>query len=201
VSLKNGTPERLSLSGSHGQRPWVKQVLIFNPQCGRVSEVEAKMRHSLEVGFSFGLTSGVITTLGLMIGLHSGTHSKIAVIGGILTIAIADAFSDALGIHISEESEGAHSTKEVWESTIATFLAKFIIALTFIVPVLVLALSTAMIASIVYGLVAVCALSYALAKKGGNRPFGVISEHLLITALVIITTHYAGELIASLFGG
>ncbi|MEO0185998.1 MAG: VIT1/CCC1 transporter family protein, partial [candidate division WOR-3 bacterium] len=75
------------------------------------------LKHSLKTGFSFGSTSGIITTLGLMVGLHSGTHSKIVVIGGILTIAIADAFSDALGIHVSEESENKHSTKEIWEST------------------------------------------------------------------------------------
>lgn len=37
----------------------------------------------------------------LMAGLHSGTHSRAIVIGGILTIAIADAMSDALGIHVS----------------------------------------------------------------------------------------------------
>ena len=59
------------------------------------------MEHSLKVGFSFGITSGIITTLGLMVGLNSSTNSKVAVIGGILIIAIADAFSDALGIHIS----------------------------------------------------------------------------------------------------
>ncbi len=60
-----------------------------------------KLKHSLKIGFSFGLASGIITTLGLIVGLHSGTHSKKVVIGGILTIAIADAFSDALGIHLS----------------------------------------------------------------------------------------------------
>jgi len=87
------------------------------------------MKHSLKIGFSFGLTSGIITTLGLIVGLHSGTHSKLVILGGILIIAIADAFSDALGIHISEESEGKHTTKEIWESTIATFLAKFVFAL------------------------------------------------------------------------
>jgi VIT1/CCC1 family predicted Fe2+/Mn2+ transporter len=84
------------------------------------------MKHSLKTGFSFGLTSGIITTLGLMVGLHSGTHSKLVVVGGILTIAIADAFSDALGIHISEESENKHTKKEIWESTISTFLSKFV---------------------------------------------------------------------------
>lgn len=158
------------------------------------------MRHSLEVGFSFGLTSGVITTLGLMVGLHSGTHSKLAVVGGILTIAIADAFSDGLGIHISEETEGKHTAGEIWESTFATFAAKFLVALTFVVPVLVLQLDKAMIASIIYGISLLAILSYYLAKKAGDNPWEVIGEHLLITMAVIITTHYAGELIASLFG-
>jgi len=84
------------------------------------------------------LTSAVITTLGLMIGLHSGTHSKLAVIGGILTIAVADAFSDALGIHMSEESEGKHTAREIWLSTIFTFLFKLVFGLSFAIPALIL---------------------------------------------------------------
>ena len=108
------------------------------------------LNHSLKIGFSFGLTSGIITTLGLMVGLHSGTHSKLAVIGGVLTIAIADSFSDAMGIHISEESENKHTTREIWESTIATFASKFVFALSFIIPVLLLKeLSTAVIVSVI----------------------------------------------------
>lgn len=62
------------------------------------------MKASWMTGLSFGLTSGVITTLGLIVGLHAGTHSRMVVIGGILTVAISDAMSDALGIHISEEA-------------------------------------------------------------------------------------------------
>jgi len=38
------------------------------------------------------------------------------VLSGIFTITIADAFSDALGIHVSKEVENAHSVKEVWSS-------------------------------------------------------------------------------------
>ena len=49
------------------------------------------MKHPFTTGLSFGTTSGVITTLGLIVGLHSGTHSALAVIGGIITIAIAPA--------------------------------------------------------------------------------------------------------------
>jgi VIT1/CCC1 family predicted Fe2+/Mn2+ transporter len=158
------------------------------------------MKHSLRVGFSFGLTSGIITTLGLMVGLHSGTHSKLVVIGGVLTIAIADAFSDALGIHISEESENKHSTKEIWESTIATFLSKFAFALTFIIPVLLFELSTAILVSIVWGLSMLSILSFSIAKEQKEKPLKVIAEHLAIALVVIVITHYVGDWISSAIG-
>ncbi|MFC1767941.1 hypothetical protein ACFLZ2_05320 [Candidatus Margulisiibacteriota bacterium] len=157
------------------------------------------MNHSLKTGLCFGLTSAVITTLGLMVGLSSGTGSKLAVLGGILTIAIADAFSDALGIHIAEESEGKHTAKEVWESTGATFASKLIFALTFIIPVLLFTLQTAIIVSIFWGLSALAALSYILAKDEGNKPLKVITEHLFIALLVIAATHYVGKWISSFF--
>ena len=47
-------------------------------------------------GVYFGATSGVITTVGLIAGLYAGTESVVAVLGGILVIAVADAMSDAL---------------------------------------------------------------------------------------------------------
>lgn len=155
------------------------------------------MKHSIKTGLSFGLTSGIITTLGLMVGLHAGTHSKIAVLGGILTIAIADAFSDALGIHISEESENVHCAKDIWEATIYTFLFKFIFALTFIAPVLLLNLTTAVIASVIWGISALSLLSYMIAKQENNKPGPAVAEHLLIAFAVIIITHYAGDWIAT----
>ncbi len=158
------------------------------------------MKHSLIVGFSFGLTSGIITTLGLMVGLHSGTHSKLVVIGGVLTIAIADAFSDALGIHISEESENKHTATEIWESTIATFLSKFVFALTFIVPLLLLQLTTAIIVSVVWGLSLLGLFSFYIAKVQGVKPWKVVIEHLVIAVVVIILTHYAGDWISSTLG-
>ena len=103
------------------------------------------MNDSLRTGITFGLTSGAITTLGLMVGLQAGTHSKFVVLGGILTIAIADAFSDAVGIHVAEEAENVHTTHEIWVATLATFFSKFIFSLTFVVPVLFFDLSTAVV--------------------------------------------------------
>jgi len=157
------------------------------------------MKSLLRSGFSFGLTSGIITTLGLMVGLHSGTHSKLVVIGGILTIAIADAFSDALGIHVSEESKNKYSEKQVWAATTATFLSKLFFALTFLIPVLLFELSTAIIISLIWGLSVLGVLSYDIARKQKEKPWKVIVEHLLIAVVVVIITHYVGEWIARVF--
>ncbi len=156
------------------------------------------MKDWLRTGVSFGLTSAVITTLGLMVGLQSGTGSKLVVIGGVLTIAIADAFSDALGIHVSEESENVHTPRQVWGATVATFLAKFVFALTFIVPVLLLPLSAAVVVSVAWGLSILAILSYFMARAQGERSWKIIGEHVLIAVVVIAITHWVGHWVSTL---
>jgi len=158
------------------------------------------MKDSLRTGITFGLTSAVITTLGLMVGLHSGTHSRVVVLGGILTIAIADAFSDALGIHVSEESENVHTVKQIWGATTATFLSKFLFALTFAIPIVFLPLFTAIVVSLIWGLSILSILSYAMAKSQGEPPWKVVGEHILIAIVVISITHFVGDWVNSLGG-
>ena len=158
------------------------------------------LNHSIKIGFSFGLTSGIITTLGLMVGLNSSTHSKLAVIGGILTIAIADSLSDALGIHVCEESENVHTTKEIWQSTFATFFSKFIFALTFLIPVLIFSdLSRAVGVNVVWGLTLLAILSYLIARNQSTKTWQAVAEHLAIAVAVIIIAYYVGMWISSTF--
>ena len=92
-------------------------------------------------GLFFGATSGVITTIGLIVGLNSGTRSITAVLGGILVIAVADAMSDALGIHLAEESDPETDHGHVWAATIMTFVTKFVFSISFAVPLLLLPLA------------------------------------------------------------
>jgi VIT1/CCC1 family predicted Fe2+/Mn2+ transporter len=157
------------------------------------------MKHSVKIGFSFGFTSAIITTLGLIVGLHSGTHSKPVIIGAILTIAVADAFSDALGIHVSEESENKHTKKEIFMSTISTFFSKFIFPLSFIIPMLIFDLSTSIIIGVIWGLLVLAILSLTISKEKKENPWESIAEHLIIALVVIVITHYVGEWIASIF--
>ena len=156
------------------------------------------MKESLRAGLGFGLTSGIITTLGLMVGLYSGTNSKMIIINGILIIAIADALSDSLGMHISKEAELDQSHKQVWEATIATFLAKFIFALTFIVPFLFLAVKEAVIVGIIWGFILLTGFNIYLIRQKKKKSYFPILEHLALAVIVIIITFLVGKVIALL---
>ena len=143
-------------------------------------------------GLFFGATSGVITTIGLITGLNSGTGSVAAVLGGIFVIAVADAMSDALGIHLAEEANPNTTTGHVWAATISTFLNKFIFALSFAVPLLLLPLDTAVAASLLWGMLVIVVLSYFLARTQNSKPLHVIGEHLGIAVLVVVLSHFIG---------
>lgn len=153
----------------------------------------------LKVGLSFGITSGVISTLGMIAGLASSTQSRIAVIGGIITIAIADAMSDAFGIHISSESRRFSSDKEVWVSTISTLITKMITALTFIVPVIYFSFFNAILINICWGLIVLTILSFLIAKKQGESPARVILEHIIIGIIVILLSAGVGNFVRDFF--
>lgn len=156
------------------------------------------MKHWLRTGISFGLTSAVITTLGLIVGLHSGSHSRSVIFAGILTIAIADAFSDALGIHISEEADKTNTFRQIWGATVSTFLTKFLVAITFAVPVLLLSLPVAIIVNLIWGMSILSFLSYVIAKLQGDPPWKTVGEHFLIAILVIAVTHCVGDWIGTI---
>jgi len=151
-------------------------------------------------GLFFGATSGVITTIGLLTGLYAGTGAVAAVLGGILVIAVADAMSDALGIHLAEEADPETTTQHVWSATIATFFSKFIFAISFAVPLLLLPLETAVIVSVAWGMLVITVLSYFLARSQGERPLPIIAEHLGIAILVVLLSHWIGAWVGATFG-
>lgn len=153
------------------------------------------MKNSKKRGLGFGITSGVITTLGLMVGLYEATNSRLAILGGIITIAVADAFSDSFGMHLSEEAAGK-STKAVWESTFSTFIFKFLTAIIFIIPLLILELKEAVITNVSFGLLILAGFTFKIAKKNKIK---AILEHLSISIFVILITLFVGKGINLLF--
>jgi len=154
------------------------------------------MNRSSKFGLSFGATSGIITTLGLIVGLAASDATRATIVGGVLTIAFADAFSDALGIHISEESENL-SKSQVWAATFFTFISKIIIPLTFLVPLTLTSPTSALIASIIWGIVLLTLINYIFSPK--IHRWKAITGHLVISLVVIIIGFIIGQYIRDVF--
>jgi len=139
-------------------------------------------------GIFFGATSGVITTIGLITGLSAGTNSLVAVLGGILVVAVADAMSDALGIHIAQEADPESTTQHIWAATFWTFLTKLVVALSFALPLIWLPLQVAVAVAIGWGFLVITLLSAYLARTQRVAALPVIAEHLGITMVVVAST-------------
>jgi len=143
-------------------------------------------------GIFFGATSGVITTIGLIVGLHAGTQSIVAVLGGILVVAVADAASDAMGIHLAQEADPESTHDHIWAATIWTFVTKLVVALSFALPLLWLPLQTAVIVCVSWGLLVITLLSIYLARVQRSNALHVITEHLGITIIVVTVSYFIG---------
>jgi VIT1/CCC1 family predicted Fe2+/Mn2+ transporter len=78
------------------------------------------------------------------------------------------------------------------------FLAKFLFAVTFVVPVILFPLPTAIVISLIWGLSILSLLSYFIAKSQSEPPWKIVGEHLMIAILVIGITHWVGDWIGKL---
>ena len=150
-------------------------------------------------GIFFGATSGVITTIGLITGLNAGTNSLVAVLGGILVVAVADAMSDALGIHIAQEADPDSTEEHIWAATIWTFLTKLFVALSFALPLLWLPLQMAVAVAVGWGLLVITLLSVYLARMQRIPALPIVTEHLVIAIVVVAISHYIGIWVSSAF--
>ena len=157
------------------------------------------IKNCLKSSIGFGIASGIITTLGLMVGLYSSTFSRGVVIAGILTIAIADSLSDAMGMHLAEETEGVHTDREIWNSTFFTFLTKFIVTISFLPSFFIFSLKFSIISNILWGFILIFIFSYLLSIQQKKRPIKAALEHSFLLLAVVVITYIVGRGIDKLF--
>jgi VIT1/CCC1 family predicted Fe2+/Mn2+ transporter len=108
--------------------------------------------------------------------------------------------SDALGIHLAVEADPNATITHIWSATISTFLNKFFFALSFAIPLLLLPLEQAVIASLLWGMLVIIVLSFLLARVQKASPYSIIAEHLGIAILVVVFSHLIGVWVSNTFG-
>lgn len=156
------------------------------------------MKLPIRQGISFGITSGIVTTLGLIMGLYAGHNSASTLIEGILIIAVADSLSDSLSIHSSAEADTRFGKTKVWQTTIAAFLSKFILSLTFLIPFFFLPLTIAFFISLAWGIILIIFLSIFLAQNQQHSILQSIISHLILILSVLLVSNLIGKLISQI---
>ena len=150
--------------------------------------------------FSFGATSAIITNLGIITGLDTLAHPKLSIIGALLVIALADNMSDSFGIHIYQESEHL-SKKEVWLSTLTNFFARLFVSSTFIVLIILLPIKVAAACSVIWGLLILTVMSYAIARQRKMNPYTAILVHTIVALFVVTASKFIGAFLIAKFQG
>lgn len=149
--------------------------------------------------YSFGITSAIVTSLALMLGLDSTVNAKTSIIGALLIIAIADNISDSLGIHVYRESQGPETAGDTRVYTISNFLTRLAVMTMFIALVVTLPLGIATYLSIAVGLTLLTVLNYYIAVAQNENVPKALAQHLGTAIVVVILAHFLGQLIAGFF--
>jgi VIT1/CCC1 family predicted Fe2+/Mn2+ transporter len=150
--------------------------------------------------FSFGGTSGIVTSIGLIIGLGAATAPKSAIVSGLLVVALADNLSDSLSIHMYQEAEKLEE-RTALQTTVANFVVRLLFAFSFVLIVVALPVPHAAIAALAWGFLLLGFLSYLLARVRGVSSLSEVVKHFTVAIVVIAASRLIGLWILYHFHG
>lgn len=157
------------------------------------------MKGSLKKGLGFGISSAVIATLAIIVGIHAGTDLRHAIISAVLVIAFADSLADSFAVYLSEKGGEGAAAKNSLSTTLIAFFSKLIFALSFLIPILIFNLHLAIWIDIIYGVIVLAVYSYQLAKSKNEGAIKTVVLHILLAVVVISLSHAIGLFINSLY--
>jgi VIT1/CCC1 family predicted Fe2+/Mn2+ transporter len=148
---------------------------------------------------SFGGTAAIVTSMGLILGLDAAASSTQSITGVLLIVALADNLSDSLSVHVYQEAERLES-REAFRSTLANFVTRLLVALSFVVLVITLPRDSLVAVTLAWGFLLLALLTFRIARARGARVGKEIAKHVVIAAIVIVTSRWLGTWIAGSFG-
>jgi hypothetical protein len=136
---------------------------------------------------SFGGTAAVVTSTALICGLSSVNATKPIIVSALLIAALADNLTDALSIHIFQESEKLNH-RSVYVGTVTNFLARLLLSISFLPLVGLLPPEHMAKVTVVWGMSLLAILSFLVARERQVKPVPEVFKHLLAASAVIIAS-------------
>lgn len=158
-------------------------------------------------GLAFGLVDGLVTMLGVVIGVAQATgETRLVIISGLVA-GVANAFGNSIGFYGSELAErGEHlvegrepsSMKEVRRSSLLSLVTSLAATLILMVPFLVFSQAYAMLAAVVIGASLLFSLGLLVGRLWRTHPlrYGLIYVGLGVAGAGL--SFFVGEFVRTL---
>ena len=131
-------------------------------------------------------------------GLSAANATKPVIVSALLIAALADNLTDALSIHIFQESEQLDQ-KEAFTGTITNFLTRLLLCISFVVLVGLFPLAHAGKVAIVWGILLLASLTYLVARERKVNPPLEIVKHVVVASVVILASIAIGHWVNTVF--
>jgi predicted membrane protein (TIGR00267 family) len=158
-------------------------------------------------GTAFGIMDGMITILGVVIGISQVTSSTTLVVVSGLVAGVANAFGNSIGFYASELAErGEHirekahvaPSTEVYMSTVNSFVSSLIAMLVPILPFVFLPSMQAMAAAVSIAMVVLFALGSYVGHLIGLSRFRFGLRYVMLGLIGSGLSYLIGNLLKSL---
>jgi len=146
--------------------------------------------------FSFGASSAIVTSLGLIVGFAAANASTATILGALLIVALADNLTDSLSIHIYQESERL-APRAVFRGTLTNFATRLTVSLSFVLLVFALPVEYALPVAVIWGLLLLATLTCLVARRRRVSMARELWRHLAAAVLVLAVSRIVGVLILS----
>ncbi|BBO99387.1 hypothetical protein [Sulfuriferula nivalis] len=145
---------------------------------------------------SYGGTAAVVTSMALITGLHSADATKPIIISALLIAAFADNLTDALSIHVFQESAQLDQ-KSAFIGTITNFITRLLLCISFIPLIAYFPLTHIDQLSIIWGMLLLASITSMVAWERKVKLLPEIIKHLLVAVAVISASKIIGHWISS----
>jgi len=155
-------------------------------------------------GVAFGTVDGVITILGVVIGIATATQNSGAVVVTGLVAGLANAFGNSFGFYASElakraehiqENQRLNSMTETRRSTVLAFAHSVGSTVVIVAPFFMLGLRYAMIASLTVGFVLLFGLGSVVGRFSHASPWKFAVRYVFLGLIGAALSFIAGALI------
>jgi len=145
---------------------------------------------------SFGGTAAIVTSMALIAGLDAANAGRTVMIRALLIAAVADNLTDSLSVHMYQESERLEQ-KEAFVGTVANFVTRFVVCLSFVLIVALLRGQAAVMGGIVWGMSLLASLSCLLARHRKVSATAEVAKHLAVALVIILVSKSIGHWITT----